>query len=64
MAQVDKLKEFENYVKRNKSNPICYVCGKELRSIDLDKVEFIKTKRNSTYFVHRECVSGKNKGGV
>ena len=64
MTKDIRLEEFEKYIKRNNSNPRCYICGKELLSIDLDKVEYVKTKRNSAYFVHRECVLNKNKSGV
>lgn len=64
MASNIKLDEFNKYIKRNKINPRCYVCGKEIHSLELDKVEFIKNKRGSEYFIHRDCISNKNKSGV
>lgn len=36
--------------------PVCPVCNKEIRKEDLDDVEYIRTKRHTEIFVHRECV--------
>lgn len=35
----------------------CPVCGKEILEKDIDKVEYVKTKRHSEIFVHTKCVS-------
>ena len=34
----------------------CPVCGQELKESTLDDVEYVKTKRGTEIFIHRDCV--------
>ena len=34
----------------------CPVCGHELKESTLDGVEYVKTKRGTEIFIHRDCV--------
>ena len=34
----------------------CPVCGQELWESILDDVEYVKTKRGTEIFIHRDCV--------
>ena len=34
----------------------CPVCGQELKESTLDGVEYVKTKRGTEIFIHRDCV--------
>lgn len=53
---INKNSCFERYCKTHTDPPTCPVCGKDIYSHDLDKVEYIKTKRKTDVFVHKECV--------
>ena len=52
----EQLSEENTYNDENKKIK-CLVCGKEILEKDIDKVEYVKTKRHSEIFVHTKCVS-------
>lgn len=62
---MDVKRLFQNKLKRlQKESDIftkdvkicCPVCGQELRESGLDGVEYVKTKRGTEIFIHRDCV--------
>ena len=57
---VNKKSNYERYRKSHPDPPTCPVCNKDIYESDLDKVEYIKTKRQTVIVVHTKCVT---KGG-
>ena len=54
---INKKSNYERYLNQHGgAEPTCPVCGKEIRESDLEKVEYIKTKRGTVIFVHTKCV--------
>ena len=53
---INKKSNYERYRKSHTDPPTCPVCGKEIQERDLDKVEYIKTKRQTVIFIHTRCV--------
>ena len=53
---ISKKSNYERYCKTHIDPPTCPVCGKYIYSHDLDKVEYIKTKRQTVIFIHTKCV--------
>ena len=54
---INKKSNYERYLKQYyATKPTCPVCGKQIQESDLEKVEYIKTKRGTVIFVHKECV--------
>lgn len=40
----------------NYATPMCPVCNEHIRRSDIDKAEYIKTKRGTEIFIHTKCV--------
>lgn len=56
-VNVNKKSNYERYLNNhNHVYPECPVCGKLIFRDGLDKVEYIKTKRQTVIFIHKECV--------
>ena len=54
---INKKSNYERYLKQHDgAKPTCPVCGKKIAEDDLEKVEYIKTKRQSVIFIHTKCV--------
>lgn len=54
---ISKKSNYERYLKQHDwVKPTCPVCGKKIAESDLDKVEYIKIKRQTVIFAHKECV--------
>ena len=54
---INKKSNYERYLKQHDgTKPTCPVCGKKIAEDDLEKVEYIKTKRGTVIFVHTKCV--------
>ena len=54
---INKKSNYERYLNQHdRLKPTCAVCGKEIRESDLEKVEYIKTKRQTVIFIHTKCV--------
>lgn len=59
----DDVKKMKLRLYRKKVNALmggmilCPVCRKGIKEEDLDNVEYIKTKRHTEIFVHRNCVN-------
>lgn len=65
MAEINVKRLFKNKMKRMSNDfsvrtedckICCPVCGQELKEDKLDGVEYIKTKRGTEIFIHRDCV--------
>ena len=54
---VNKKSNYGRYLQQHDwAKPMCPVCSKKIAEDDLDKVEYIKTKRGTVIFVHKECI--------
>ena len=54
---INKKSNYERYLKQHDgTEPTCPVCGKKIAGDDLEKVEYIKTKRQTVIFIHTRCV--------
>ena len=53
----EKLKLHAKLEKKNRGPVVCEVCRKEIMKFDLEKCEYVKTKRGTEMFVHRKCVT-------
>ena len=54
---ISKKSNYERYLQQHdRAKPMCPVCGKKIAEDDLNKVEYIKTKRGTVIFAHKECV--------
>ena len=54
---INKKSNYERYLNQHgRTKPTYPVCGKKIAEDDLEKVEYIKTKRQTVIFIHTKCV--------
>lgn len=53
---MDVKKLIEKYHKMHQEYPRCEGCGATILSTDAPDVEYVKTKRRSELFIHKDCV--------
>ena len=47
------MNEVEKYIRKNKVNPKCFVCEKDIQPED--NYEHVKQKNGNEIFMHRKC---------
>lgn len=56
LSKAEKKSKIEKWVENHKTSVICLGCNEVIREDeDLEGVEYVKTKRKTEIFFHREC---------